>query len=114
MNIDSIQRLVFYLSTTYMQQEAYQYNEKLQLYHGLPINCSEIKTVSVYVAQNARVPKTLQWESKIPRKCINFLRRIFKIIFYFFESVVYLKTIYCKSKNTVDSKKRKCDDNKKR
>lgn len=51
---------------------------------------------------------------KTPRECIHFLRQAFKITVYFFESVVYLKTIYCKSKKIVDNKKNpRCDDNKK-
>lgn len=71
---------MFYLSTTYMQEQVYQCDERLQLYHGLPQNCSERKKESVYVALY-RVQQFLKFynkDEKDQRNVLIFLDKFLK------------------------------------
>lgn len=107
--MDSIQGWMFLADICFssnLQGQPQQYNKIFQFSHGFPPKLSWKKRKCLCSPlQNAVVPKMLQWGSKIPRERIHCLRQAFKIIVYFFESVVYLKTIYCKSKKIVDNKK---------
>lgn len=81
----------------------------------LPVNLQKKAEVSTYSSPAlSTILKFCRKKGKHQGNVFSFLRQIFKIVFYFFESVVYLKTIYHKSIKIADSKKQKCDDNKKR